>query len=172
MNCPGYGNLSGAGEALALRGAGALGFALGADDVFGSLTDAQKDWVRNALGTLNGLITQQTGTTCPTWIDPGVNVNAAAGCFQVWFNSRGAPAKKLRADGVFDEDTLCMLVSIAQADPRNFTAAFPPDGNHCPAATPLSAETKPGLSTGAMIGIGAAGLAAVGGLLYLFSRRR
>lgn len=151
------------GEQVSFGGRGALGFALeaaGDPDVWATLTPDQQKWVTDTLVKLNGLIVQSTGTTCPTWAP---TITAASGCFQAWFNSinAGAPIRKLRTDGVFDQDTLSALITTTQIHSKDFPTPFP-------SAAATAAKKK--LSTGAMVGIATAGAAALGGVIYVATR--
>lgn len=153
------------GEQVSFGGVGALGFgiaAAGDPDVYLTLTPDQQKWVVSTLTTLNNKIYQATGTTCPTW---GPSVTAAGGCFQAWFNSvnAGAPIKKLRTDGVFDQDTLDALITTTQIHRTDFPAPFPS------AATPAPAAPAK-LSKGAMAGLAVAGAGVVGGTIYAVTR--
>lgn len=190
MACPGCGML---GEAVSFGGRRARGFAVGGPsdpDIFDALNAAQQIWVRDALNTLNKMVTTTTGTTCATWADPGLNLAAAVGCFQSWYNANyGAAAVQggvtLRSDGAIDADTLSALQTVAGAHPSDFTAVYPPNvGNQvtptpgvaptpapapatpAPTPAPTTAVTKPGLSTGAMVGIGVAAAGVVGLGIY------
>ena len=102
-------------ETISFGGKGALGFALGGPgdpDVFATLTPAQQTWVQGSLVLLNSKIMTGTGTACPTWVDPGVNLKAAVGCYQLWYNlnyGTGQGSKTLRTDGVVDADTLALV---------------------------------------------------------------
>jgi len=169
-----YSGVGDAGERLAFGGIGMPGFALAAagdPDVFTGLTAAQKQWVVDTLVKLNDLIVKSTHTTCPTF---GPSVTAAGGCFQGWFNSSnlgftkadGSPLR-LRTDGVFDQDTLDALRTVAALDPTNFPTPFP--GTQLPGTT--GTGEKKGLSTGAMVGIAAGGVAVIGGIAYLATRK-
>ena len=161
------------GERVSYRGAGALGFALGASgdpEVWTKLSADQQKWITESLTMLNNLIYQSTGTTCPTW---GPSVTAAGGCFQSWFNSNmpgmtkadGTPLV-LRTDGVFDQDTLDALRTAAALDPGHFTTPFP--GTKLPGLE----KQKEGLSKGAMIGIAAGGAAVIGGIAWAITRKK
>jgi hypothetical protein len=154
-------------ETISFGGNGALGFALGGPgdpDVFATLTAAQQTWVQASLLLLNSKIMAASGTSCPTWVDPGVNLKAAVGCFQLWYNvnyGTGQGSKALRTDGVVDADTLASIQMIASLHAADFNVPFP-------AAAGVPAK---GLSTGAMVGIGVAGAAAVGGVIYTATRK-
>ena len=162
----------------------------GDPDVFAPMSAAQQAWVGNALVSLNTLIVQTTGTTCPTW---GGGIPQAAGCFQQWYNANYAPPKApgvtLRTDGVIDQDTLNALQMITGMHPSDFPTAFPAPAaapTVTPAAPlpPLPAPVTPapvvpapapaaaatGLSTGAMAGIAVVGAGVVGGIIYAATR--
>jgi hypothetical protein len=165
-------------DAKISRGGGVVqGFAVGADpyvQVGGTdpgpfwsttLTTAQQTWVMNTLVKLDQLIRTTTATYCPTF---GPSIIAAGKCFQNWFNAAklgmtkpdGSPVV-LRTDGVFDQDTLNALITVAGMNPKDFPNPYPG-----------TAVEKKGLSTGAMIGIGA-GVVAVGGtVVYLITRKK
>lgn len=167
-------NSAGIGERLSRGGGGALGFAIGGTsdpEIWSKLTPDQQMWVSNTLNTLNTKIIATGSAPCPTW---GPAINLAGGCFQAWFNNAYGPArvsKLLRIDGVFDEDTLCALQMIAGLHPADFPHPFPdPSKQYCKAPVPVS-ETKK-LSTGAMVGIAAAGAAAVGGVIWLATKKK
>lgn len=167
-------------EAISFGGVGVHGFALSAagdPDIWAQLTAAQQGWVFATLGTLNANIVKATGSMCPTWKAPSgaSGVVNAAGCFQTWFNAtfRGQPVTPLRVDGVFDEATLCGLITTAQIHSADFPTPFPdPAKRYCQTTiTPPPAEAKKGLSTGAMAGLAVAGAAAVGGVIYITTRK-
>ena len=177
--CPGTQN-PGLGEGLMFEtisygGGSARGFALGGPgdpDIYSTLSAAQQTWVQGALTLLNNKVMQATGTACPGWVDPGVNLAAAVGCFQLWYNTNygppKAPGKPLRTDGVVDADTLASIQMIAGLHPADFNVPFPA----APPApvTPTPAVAKEGLSTGAMVGIGVAGAAVLGGIVWAATR--
>ena len=161
------GQSSGIGERLSYGGRGAIGFAIGAPgspDVWSSLNLAQQTWIRAAFVTLNNQIFQTTGTSCPGWVAPTMDagITPATVCFQNWFNSvqsAGAPVAKLRTDGVFDQDTLNALITTAQIHSADFPVPYPVTGT--PGTTPAATTPATGLSTGEMVGIGAAGVGAL-----------
>lgn len=181
MACPGCGML---GESVSFGGRRAAAFSLSAPgdpDVFATLTPAQQAWIGSTLVTLNTNIMQASGTTCPTW---GPSVPQAAGCFQAWYNANYAPAngpsKQLRTDGVVDLDTLNALQMIAGLHPTDFPTPYPatpaplanpPLANPTPVPAPSPAPASKGLSTGAIVGIGAAGAAVLGGIVYAATRK-
>ena len=146
----------------------ARGFIGGPSDpeAYTHLSAQQQAWIGQTLATLNGLIVKQTGTTCPTWAP---EISRATGCFQAWFNSSklgltkpdGSPLV-LRTDGVFDQDTLDALRTVAALNPKDFATPFP--GTSLPGTT---FEEKKKLSTGAMVGIAAGGAAVLGGIVYV-----
>ena len=161
----------GVGEQISFGGRRARGFGIGKagdPDAWVQLNAAQQTWVAGTLNKLNDLIVKQTGTSCPTW---GPAIPAAAGCFQGWFNGAklgltgrdGAPIT-LRTDGVFDQDTLDALRTVAALNPKDFTTPFP--------GTEMAGtgSTKK-LSTGAMVGIGVGGAAVLGGIVYAATRK-
>jgi hypothetical protein len=152
---------SGIGERLSFGVAGPAD-----PSVWEALTRAQQEWVAASLIKLNNLIVQTTKTTCPTF---GPTITAAGGCFQQWFNAstKGAMTKAdgsklvLRTDGVFDQDSLDALITITGMHGKDFQTPFP-------AGAPIE---KKGLSTGAMVGIGVVGAAALGGIIYAVTRK-
>lgn len=153
------------GEQISFGGRGALGFALeaaGDPEVWSKLTSEQQTWVMNTLTKLNDMIVKATGTSCPTW---GPSIVAAGGCFQYWFNSMyvGSPGfpKPIRTDGVFDGETLQALITAALIHQTDFPTPFP--------GTPPTGAKK--LSTGAVVGIAAAGATALGGIIYVATRK-
>ena len=153
----------GMGEAISFGGKGALGFALGADgdpSVWEKLTTEQQAWVQATLVKLNDLVTKTTGTKCLTWAP---SIDKAGQCFQMWFDSvnANAPIKKLRTDGVFDRDTLDALIVTAQIHSNDFPTPFP-------GAAPSGKK----LSTGAIVGIAAAGAAVLGGVVYVATSKK
>lgn len=160
--------LAGVGDRVSFGSVVVRGFALGATaapEVWTKLTAAQQTWVVNTLVKLNNLIVQKTGTTCPTWAPA---IDRAAGCFQAWFNKDfngkltrpdGSPLV-LRTDGVFDQDTLDALRTVAALHGPDFPAPFP--GTEAPGYGKK-------LSTGAMVGIGV-GVVTVGGIIYAATR--
>lgn len=175
---PVRGESAGIGEQISFGGNAVLGFGIGAmgdPEVWTKLSNAQQTWLWATLQKLNDLIVQSTGTTCPTW---GPAITAAGGCFQSWYNANYLPlnpaAIQLRTDGVFDEDTLCALIMQAALNPQAFPTPFPdPEKRYCrvPGA-PVPEEEKKKLSTGAMVGIGVAGVAVVGGIGYVVMQGR
>ena len=163
------GRFSGIGERLSFGGVGMPGFTLGAagdPEVWSKMSAEQQAWIVATLTTLNNLIYQGTGTTCPTW---GPTITAAGGCFQSWFNKNAKLTKPdgspltLRTDGVWDQDSQNALVTIAAMDPGHFPKAFP--GGTLPGF-----EKQKTLSTGAMWGIGAGVAAVGGGIIYAATR--
>jgi hypothetical protein len=159
------------GEKISFGGVGTPGFALAAagdPDAWVQLNTAQQTWVMNTLVTLDANIRKATGTTCPMF---GPNITGAATCFQNWFNSaklgltkRDGTPLVLRTDGVFDQDTLDALRTVAALNAKDFPTPFP--------GTEMAGTgtAKTGLSTGAMVGIAATGAAVVGGGIYVATR--
>ena len=170
------------------------GFSLdGANDPAATLSSDQQVWVVSALANLNTQIGQSTGTSCAGWQDPGTNLAAAVGCFQLWANANGKGS--LRMDGVLDQDTLNVLLSVTAAHAVDFPTPFPaappmppppvvlpspvvtpasptvPTVPTVPEPPPVSALTVTdklmkkwsALSTGAKIGVGAGAAVVVGG---------
>lgn len=154
-------------ETISFGGRGARGFALGAaGDPPATLTDPQRLWVQASLVVLNSKVLQSTGSSCATWVDPGVNLTAAVNCFQTWYNAnKPAASVALRTDGVLDADTVAGLQFVASQHPADFNVAYP---GAAPAAAAVAA--KPGLSTGEMVGIGVGGAALLGGVIYAATR--
>jgi hypothetical protein len=164
-------------ETISFGGHGALGFALDGPndpDAFATLTSAQQMWVQAALVLLNNKIIQASGTSCPTWVDPGVNLKAAVGCFQLWYNANygppKAPGRALRTDGVVDADTLASLQMIAGLHPTDFNTPFP-SAPATPASAVPATVAKKGLTKGEMVGVGVAGAAVLGGIVYAATRK-
>lgn len=137
--CPGGqqngSGLVGVGESISFGGARRVGFALegsGDPDLFSTLTPAQQAWVLGALTAINAKIVL-TGSSCPTWVDPGVNLRAAVGCFQIWYNANyvaQVPGHTgLRTDGGLDAATVCALVWLTTVGPlsADFPVKFPQD---------------------------------------------
>lgn len=179
------GESAGIGEQISLGGKRVAGFgnivgiaAAGDPDIWSKLSTTQQTWIVNTLTKLNDKIVQSSGTTCPTW---GPSITAAGGCFQAWWNANNISPMKLRTDGVFDEDTLCALITMAGLDKASFPTLFPdPEKKYCllpSGETPTHAKTvetvepKKGLSTGAMVGIAAGGVAVAGGIYYVATRK-
>ena len=166
------GESAGIGEQVSFGGAYARGFGVGATGdpvIWQDLSSAQQAWVMDTLIKLNDLIVKATGTRCATW---ATDIESAGKCFQGWYNQNYIPinqqAKVLRIDGVFDEDTLCALMLMAALNPQDFPKAFPdPEKRFCQVA-----PEKKKLSTGAMVGIAAAGAAALGGVVYVATRKK
>lgn len=161
---------TGIGERLSFGGRGALGFAIGKagdPDAWTQLNAAQQTWVMNTLVKLDSLIRAQTKTSCSTF---GPSITAAGGCFQNWFNGAklgltgrdGAPIV-LRTDGVFDQDSLDALRTVAALNPKDFTTPFP--------GTEMAGTGAKKLSTGAIVGIAAGGAAVLGGVVYVVTRK-
>ena len=194
-------------ESISLGGARRFGFSLGAPgdpDVFASLTAAQQAFIVSALSTINAKVTQG-GTSCATWADPNLNLAAAVGCFQSWYNANyvgqaASPTTKtaLRTDGAVDAATVCAVVwlttgplgadfptkfpqtaaspwincTIQTIDPGSMASPAPapaPTPTPTPTPTPAAAKSK-GMSTGAKVAVGAAGAAALAGLIYAATR--
>lgn len=150
---------------------GVIGFALeaaGDPDVWTKLSAAQQAWVMNALIKLDAKIRETTQSTCKTF---GPSITAAGGCFQGWYNVNyagpGGPSRALRGDGVFDDDTLCALIMVVNMHPADFPVPFPdPEKKYCQVpGSSAQTQTKKGLSTASMFGIGAV-VATAGGLIY------
>jgi hypothetical protein len=164
---------TGIGERISFGGGGALGFAIGKagdPDAWVQLTPSQQTWVTNTIVALDGKIRQQTQTTCPGMLTG--SITGIAGCFQNWFNNahlgftgRDGSNIVLRMDGVFDQDTLDALRTVAAMDPGTFKTPFP--GTDMPG---LTGEKKK-LSTGAMVGIATGGAAVLGGIVYVATRK-
>jgi len=158
-----------------------VGFSLAAagdPSIWEQLSTVQQSWVMNTLNILNSKIEKTTGTKCPTY---GPSITAAGGCFQAWWNASGISPQKIRTDGVFDEETLCALITVAGIYTQDFPSLFPdPEGKYCrlpgggaPAPAPQTVTTtKPKLSKGAMIGIGAGAIVVIGGVAYALSSSR
>lgn len=148
---------TGLNDQIALKGAGVLGFALdaaGDPEIWTKLTSDQQAWIVSTLVKLNDLIVKSTGSRCPSWAPA---IDRATECFQAWWNWSNAnvpSVKKLRTDGVFDQDTLNALISVAKQHPTDFPKAYPR------------------FSTGAMVGLYLAGAGALGGVVYLATRKR
>jgi hypothetical protein len=168
------GQSSGIGERISFGGRGVRGFSLAAagdPDVWTKLSTEQQTWVVDTLVKLDGYIRASTNTTCPTF---GPSITAAGGCFQRWFNNQNLGLTKpngdkvvLRTDGVFDQDTLDALRTVVALHAKDFPAPFP--GTKLPGLTGTG-EKK--LSTGAMVGIGVAGATALGGIVYVATRKK
>lgn len=152
----------------------------GDPDIFGKLSPAQQGWVATTFAAI-------FAKADPKDIQPCGPLNSSAAmirCFQMIYNAESTdmPVKPLRTDGVFDEDTLCAL-QLAATNTKFGVVPFPdPEKRFCQPPCPvgqardpktgLCAETtKPGLSTGAIVGIAAAGAVAVAGLVYAVSRK-
>jgi hypothetical protein len=164
---------TGIGERVSFGGRGALGFAVGKagdPDAWTQLNSAQQTWVMNTLLTLDANIRKSTpGTSCPTF---GPSITAAGGCFQNWFNSaklgltdRAGQPVVLRTDGVFDQDSLDALRTVAALNAKDFPTPFP--GTTMAGTAPAAKK----LSTGAMVGIGTGVAAALGGIVYVATRK-
>jgi hypothetical protein len=166
--CPGNrltnSGIGGLGEQLSFGRAPVRGFALGAaedSEIWTKLTAEQQAWVMEALLEFNDEVVATTGTTCPTF---GPSITAAGGCFQAWYNHNYLPinpqAVRLRTDGVFDLNTLkALITTVGMA------------GGEIPFPGALPEEPKKKLSTGAMVGIAAAGVAVVGGVAWAVTRK-
>lgn len=164
---------SGVGEQISFGGAHTRGFSLAAagdPDAWVQLDAGQQTWVMNTLVKLNDQIFKATNTTCPTF---GPSITAAGGCFQRWFNAQkmgltkrdGSPVV-LRTDGVFDQDTLDALRTVVALHAADFPTPFP--GTEMPG----TGIEKKKLSTGAMVGIAAAGATVLGGIAYVATRKK
>jgi hypothetical protein len=161
------------GEQVSFGGRRTRAFALAAagdPDVWNSLSVPQQTWISTTLSKLNDLIVKATGTTCPQW---SPSIQGASICFQAWFNNQkfgltkpnGSPVV-LRVDGTFDQDTLDALRTVVALNPKDFPTPYP--GTEM--AGTGSTEKK--ISTGAMVGIAAAGATALGGIVYVATRKR
>jgi hypothetical protein len=166
---------TGCAERLSFGGRGALGFALdapGDPEIWSKITPDQQMWVSNALNTLNTKIVSAGSPPCPTW---GPAINLAGGCFQVWFNANmkaftdasGKPVT-LRTDGVFDQQTLDALRTSVALYPKDFQTPYP--GTQMAGIQPATDDKK--LSTGAMVGIAVGGAAALGGIVWLATKKK
>jgi hypothetical protein len=165
---------SGIGDQISFGGRPARGFALAGPsdpEIWTKLTPEKQQWVMDSLVMLNNLIYQTTGTKCATWAPA---ITAAGGCFQGWFNSAGYGMTKadgspviLRTDGVFDQDTLDALRTVAALDLAHFPTPFP--GTASPGFTGTG-EKK--LSKGAVAFMAAGGVAVVGGIAYAATRKK
>ena len=170
------GSSAGVGEQIAFGGRRAHGFALGGPgdpNIWATLSPAQQTWVAATYSMWNALVVTDSGTSCPTWpaspTGTAADITAMSGCFQNWWNTNYPPsgAKTLRTDGALDEDTLCALITATVSlHPDKFQPFPDPNKQHCQTAT----TPKKGLSTAAMVGIGAAGLA-VAGVGYAVMRK-
>jgi len=165
-----------------------------------ALTSDQQAWVVATLTSLNTLIGAATGTTCPSWQDPGTNLQAAVSCFQGWYNANSGGT--LPTDGNLDPNTVQALVATTQAHPSDFGTQFPsgaapasdspvpPDASAAatpaPPAAPTTAAAAPSpvppsassaldkfrnLSTPAKVGIGLAGVALVAGVVHMARKK-
>lgn len=165
------GESAGIGEQISFGGAVVRGFGIGAagdPEVWTKISSEQQAWVMNALVKLNEMIVKTTGTSCPTF---GPSIMAAGGCFQAWFNANmkgmtGADGKPvvLRTDGVFDQQTLDALRTVAALHATDFPVPYP--------GTEAPGYAKSKLSTGAMVGIGVAGATVVGLGIYAVTRKK
>jgi hypothetical protein len=150
---------AGAGIGLALHG-------VNDPPVDKRLSIAQLAWVQNTLLTFG------KNKQCSTWADPTVNLSAAVGCFQSFWNSEKEhlPVVSLRTDGVLDEDTLCALALAVKLEDPSGTQFPDPQGQFCqPPANPATANQ--GLSTTAKVGIGVAVGVVLGGIVYAVTRQ-
>lgn len=161
---------SGIGERISFGGVGVLGYALGGPsdpDIWATLNSDQQQWVADTLAHLNDIIVKTTNTRCPQWAP---TIHQAGFCFQAWFNGAklgftkkdGSPLV-LRTDGMFDQDTLDALRTVAAINPQDFKTPFP--GTSLPGP-----EEKKGLSKGEIAGLAVAGAATVGGIAYVAMR--
>lgn len=163
------------GEQVSFGGAGALGFTLdrapvgigaaGDPEVWGRLAPPQQMWVMSVLIMLDAKIREATKSTCGGGpITASTPLATATRCFQAWSNAQRQVPVTLRTDGVFDLDTLNALIATTQIHSKDFPVKFP-------GAVP-TVEAKKKLSTGAMVGIAAAGATALGGIVYVATRKR
>lgn len=162
------------GEQVSFGGRRTRAFALAAagdPDVWDKLSPGQQSWLAGVKQKLNDLIVQTTGTKCATW-GPNVTSAGATKCFQTWYNSFGLT--QLRTDGVLDQDTLSAFIETAQAHPTDFPQfpgqAQPGTAPDVAAASAVAPPSK--LSVGAIVGMTAAGATALGGIVYLATRKR
>lgn len=162
------------GEQVSFGGSAVRGFSLAAagdPDAWTQLAPDQQKWVTSSILALDGKIRAQTGTACPG-MSSG-SITGIAGCFQNWFNSSklgltkadGSPLT-LRTDGVFDQDSLDALRTVAALNPKDFPTPFP--GTEMAGTGTVA---KPGLSTGAIVGIAAGGATVLGGVIYVATRK-
>lgn len=164
----------GIGERLSFNGFSLS--AAGDPEIWTQLSAAQQKWVMDTLVKLNNIIVSKTGATCATF---GPSVTAAGGCFQAWWNASGISPQMIRTDGVFDEETLCALITMAGIHSADFPTMFPdPEGRYCQIPTTMAPQAlapvepeKKKLSTAAVVGIGAAVIAVGGGAVYLATRK-
>lgn len=165
---------TGLSEAISYGGSRVAGFGVGAVmDPPAVLSADLQAWMMNALNDLNTKIVSSTGTTCATW---GADLKSMTGCFQTWYNANRSPASKtLRTDGVVDQDTFDAMKSVAAAHPADFPslpAALPATPMPSLPAAPVAPAAKKGLSTGATVGIAAAGAAVIGAGIYYVTRKK
>lgn len=134
---------------------------LGGADIYGTLSADQQAWIAAALTTLNNKIVATSGSSCSTWAPA---IGPATGCFKLWYNTNYAAPKgtaaPLSQDSNFDQDTLSALLSVVAQNPADFPTPYP---------SALAPSKK--LSKGAMIGIGALGAAALGGIVYASTKK-
>lgn len=132
--------------------------AVGDPDIADRLTPEQQGWVAGGISHL------APKGECP----PGSDLAGMIKCFQNGYNRETAslPVRRLRTDGVLDEDTLCALQSFV-AD--NGGTPFPdPTKTYCQSPQPVTGTSS--LSKGAIAGIAAAGAVVVGGIVYAVTR--
>jgi hypothetical protein len=155
--------------------------------------------VVSTIANLDRLIGQSTGTSCTSWVDG--SLASMTRCFQFWYNAnannpsfaRPPTLTGLRIDGVLDQDTLNALLATAAAHPTDFLTPFPaaipepppvatapaapapPAAPAAPAAHPVvptAPSSEKGLGTGVKIGIGAATVAVIGGIVYVATKKK
>jgi hypothetical protein len=172
-----------------------------AGDPAATLTADQQTWVNHALGKLHHRIVSSTQSSCPTWQKPSANLAAAVGCFQFWFNANAGGSLRTDGVLDEDSLCALVATTVAHAqdfqtpfpDPTGqrcsgnvpAVAAAPvatvPAAPAAPAATPATQASTPppddkkpkeeGLSTVAKIGIGAAAVTVIGGIVYAVTRK-
>ena len=168
-------------------------------DPAATLTSDQQAWVVSTIANLDRLIGQSTGTSCTSWVDG--SLASMARCFQFWFNANAGGSLRTDGVLDEDSLCALVATTVAHAqdfqtpfpDPTGqrcsgnvpAVAAAPvatvPAAPAAPAATPATQASTPppddkkpkeeGLSTGAKIGIGAAAVTVIGGIVYAVTRK-
>ena len=115
---------------------------------------------------------------CASVAQPGTTVNTAVHNFKAAWNASQTPAVPINT-GNYEAATATAIQQIFGSAPVPCAGGAPASAPAAPAARPhaalpvaATAAAKPGLSTGAVVGIGLLAAGAVGGIAYVATRRQ